>query len=86
MEVGYLDSIVIDDNDAAYSRAYEILQHRTAETARANDQHRCSCKARLTLGPDFAQHRLAGIAVAHDGLVAGLVAAIHVLACPSGSA
>ena len=85
MEVGHLDSIVIDDRDAPHAGAHQILQHRTAETARTDDEHRSDGEFRLTGRSDLAQDRLARVAARsrrHDFLVA----AIQAFACPIGSA
>ena len=82
MEVGLLDRVVIDDGEAADAGAGQILQHRTAEAAGADDQDRRGSEPRLAGGADFGQHDLAGVAVAH-GLA--LVAAIQARAWATGS-
>ena len=56
VKVGLLDHVVIDDREAAHAGAGEILQHRTAETAGADDQHGRSGKAGL---PGLARLRAA---------------------------
>lgn len=81
MKVGRLDRVVIDDRDPPDARAHEILQHRTAEPARADHEHRGGGKLRLAGRSDLAQDRLTRVA-AHGFLVA----AIQAFACAIGSA
>ena len=74
MQVRLLDHVVIDDDQSADSCTGKILQYRTAEAARADDQHRRGRQTRLSRDADLAQHGLAGIAIAHE---TARVSAIH---------
>ena len=65
MEVGLLDRVVIDDRQPPDAGAAEILQHRAAEPAGADHQHRRRGEPRLPGRADLGQHRLAGVAVGH---------------------
>ena len=66
MEVGDLDRVVIDQDDAADPRPHQILQHRAAEAARADHHHGGRRQAGLPFGPDLTQDRLACVSITHD--------------------
>ena len=61
MQVRRLEPVAVDDAEAADAGAREILQHRNAETAGADDQHGRRAQARLARGADFAQRDLARV-------------------------
>jgi hypothetical protein len=74
VQVRLLDRVVIDDRETADAGAREILQHRAAEAARADHQHRGGGETRLPRFADLGQHGLAGVAVGHGFLVAAIQA------------
>ena len=49
MQVGGFEPVAVDDADAADAGAGEILQHRNAEAARADHEHRGGAQSRLAL-------------------------------------
>ena len=61
MQVGGFEPVAVDDAEPADAGAGEILQHRHAESAGADHQHRGGAQARLALRPDLAQRDLARV-------------------------
>ena len=61
MQVRGFEPVAIDDAEPADAGAREVLQHRHAEAAGADHQHRGGAQARLARGAHFAQRDLARV-------------------------
>ena len=62
LQVGQRDDVVIDDAERADTRGRQIHQHRRAEAAGADHQHRRLLQRGLPGAADVAQHDMAGVA------------------------
>ena len=51
MQVGGFEPVTVDDAETAHACAGEVLQHRNAQAAGADHQHRGGSQARLARGP-----------------------------------
>ena len=61
LEIGQVNGIVIDDGDAADTRAGEIERDRAAEATGADDQRACVQQATLTINRYGIQQQVSGI-------------------------
>src|SRR6202008_4309710 len=65
VEIRFLDRIVIDDRQPSYPPRRQVLEHRAAAPAGADDGDRGGREARLAAHAYLGQHDLARVAIAH---------------------
>ncbi len=63
LQVGQRDHVVVDDAERADAGGRQILQHRRAEPAGADDQHARALQLLLARPADLGQHDVARIAL-----------------------
>ena len=63
LQVGQRHRVVVDDAERADAGGREILQHRRAEPAGADDQHARALQLLLARAADLRQHDVARIAL-----------------------
>ena len=63
LQVGELDDVVVDDADAADAGGGEVVQHRRAQPAGADDQHRAGAQLLLAALADLLEDELAVVAL-----------------------
>ncbi len=62
LQVGQRNRVIVDDAERADTRRCQILQHRRAKTACADDQYAGGLQLLLARPADFRQHDVARVA------------------------